>query len=351
MKKIIIFVIMISLFIFSFDYDKNFNYDSIKNFLGIEYDELKKIKLNADIIDLTKEIKWDKISLSKKMQNTIFPIENKRENYRGSWCSDYWKLRKYDKDQILELYEKEFSRWPGLDLGEHSLFPDLKDYLRGGYTIYCMGGKIYTVCFNKSDNEKLMYVGYKLAIIDIVNKTVKKYLFNALSHEGPIINILGEYVFYMEIIIDDQAPRADYCCYILHRVNLKTLEDEYIDFSDYGIYQSALGVVDGFMPIYDISLNKRYFYFYGESDKQGLKIAFNDFSKFNDGLYVYDWWENKLYKVGNIKCNDPVMITNNIDDGYIYLRIITNPNTPNANNYKYDFYRTKNFESLLDEYR
>jgi len=348
MKKIIIFAIMISLFIFSFDYDKNFNYDSIKR---LEYDELKKIKLNPDIIDLTKEIKWDKISLSKKMQNTIFPIENNRENYGGSWCSDYWKLRKYDKNQILELYEKEFSRWPGLHFGDHSLFPGLKDDLGRSYSIYCMGGKIFTICFNKSDNEKLMYVDYELAIIDIVNKTLKKYLFFALPHAGPIINILGEYVFYMEIIIDDQAPRADYCYYILHRVNLKTLEDEYIDFSDYGIYQSALGVVDGFMPIYDISLNKRYFYFYGESDKQGLKIAFNDFSKFNDGLYVYDWWENKLYKVGNIKCNHHVMITNNIDDGYIYLRIITNPNTPNANNYKYDFYRTKNFESLLDEYK
>ncbi|HNQ21022.1 MAG TPA: hypothetical protein PKI46_08185 [Bacteroidales bacterium] len=242
MKKIIIFAIMISLFIFSFDYDKNFNYDSIKR---LEYDELKKIKLNPDIIDLTKEIKWDKISLSKKMQNTIFPIENNQENYNGLWCSDYWKLRKYDKDQILELYEKEFSPCPGLDLGEHSLFPDLKDDLGRSYTIYCMGGKIYTICFNKSDNEKLMYVDYELAIIDIVNKTLKKYLFFALPHAGPIINILGEYVFYMEIIIDDQAPRADYCYYILHRVNLKTLEDEYIDFSDYGIYQSALGVVDG----------------------------------------------------------------------------------------------------------
>jgi len=343
MKKIIIFAIMISLFIFSFDYDKNFNYDSIKR---LEYDELKKIKLNPDIIDLTKEIKWDKISLSKKMQNTIFPIENNRENYGGSWCSDYWKLRKYDKNQILELYEKEFSRWPGLHFGDHSLFPGLKDDLGRSYSIYCMGGKIFTICFNKSDNEKLMYVDYELAIIDIVNKTLKKYLFFALPHAGPIINILGEYVFYMEIIIDDQAPRADYCYYILHRVNLKTLEDEYIDFSDYGIYLSALGVVDGFMPIYDISLNKRYFYFYGDSDKEWLEMAFNDFSKFNDGLYVYDWWENKLYKVGNIKCNDPVMITNNIDDGNIYIRS-RNRNSKDG----FDFYRTKNFESLLDEYK
>ncbi|HQM89600.1 MAG TPA: hypothetical protein PLI56_05645 [Exilispira sp.] len=150
----------------------------------------------------------------------------------------------------------------------------------------------------------------------------------------------------MDITNDDQAPRADYCYYILHRVNLKTLEDEYIDFSDYGIYQSALGVVDGFMPIYDISLNKRYFYFYGDSDKEWLEMAFNDFSKFNDGLYVYDWWENKLYKVGNIKCNDPVMITNNIDDGNIYIRS-RNRNSKDG----FDFYRTKNFESLLDEYR
>ncbi|HQM89599.1 MAG TPA: hypothetical protein PLI56_05640, partial [Exilispira sp.] len=126
----------------------------------------------------TKEIKWDKISLSKKMQNTIFPIESNRENYRGSWCSDYWKLRKYDKDQILELYEKNFSPCPGLYLGEHSLFPGLKDNLERVYSIYCMGGKIYTICFNKSDNEKLIYMDFKLAIIDIVNKTVKKYLFN-----------------------------------------------------------------------------------------------------------------------------------------------------------------------------
>jgi hypothetical protein len=334
MKKIIIFVIMISLFIFSFDYDKNINYD---NYKWIEYKDLKRTKLSLDIIDLTSKIKWEKISLSKKMQNTIFPIENNQENYNGLWCNDYWKLRKYDKDQILELYK--------IDSFQFCLFSDNNEDLIGDYSEYYSNDKIYTVCFNKSDSEKLIYKDFHLRIIDIINKNTKWYLLYECKE--PIVNILGEYVFYIEIITDGQPIRADYCYYILHRINLKTLEDEYIDFSDYGIYQAAMGVVDGFLPIYDISLNKRYFYFYGESDKESLKYHYNNFNNFNDGLYVYDWWENRLYKVGNIRCN-LVMITNNIDDGYVYIRSIKDLN---AKNYEYDFYRTKNFESLLDEYK
>ncbi|HQJ40636.1 MAG TPA: hypothetical protein PK449_03665 [Exilispira sp.] len=346
MKKIIIFVIMISLFIFSFDYDKNINYD---NYKWIEYKDLKRTKLSLNIIDLTSKIKWEKISLSKKMQNTIFPIENNQENYNGLWCNDYWKLRKYDKDQILELYK--------IDCCHFCLFSDNNKDLIGDYSEYYSNDKIYTVCFNKSDSEKLIYKDFHLRIIDIINKTIKGYLCNFFNYKNPdeteiispIVNILGEYVFYIEIFGDNDCFRNTYCFYILHRINLKTLEDEYIDFSDYGIYQAAMGVVDGFLPIYDISLNKRYFYFYGESDKESLKYHYNNFNNFNDGLYVYDWWENRLYKVGNIKC-DLVMITNNIDDGYVYIRTRLGKDSK-TKNYQYDFYRTKNFESLLDEYK
>ncbi len=333
------FIFLLILFIFSFTYDNNFDFNNRKN---TNYEKIKKVKLDSKIIDLTEKIKWTKINLNLDQKKIIFPFN---ENYElnNLWCDDSWKLKKYDKKQIIKLATIDGEEYQINDKFYALEIPK-----------YFINDESYTIVFN-SNNDGIIFDGSKIFTYDKISGKLKFILLDFYDSKNKkniifgetLINVLGQYLFILEKKYDNEDIRHEYCYYILHRINMKTLEDEYIDFSDYGIYQAAMGVVDGFLPIYDISLNKRYFYFYGESDKESLKYHYNNFNNFNDGLYVYDWWENRLYKVGNIRCN-LVMITNNIDDGYVYIRSIKDLN---AKNYEYDFYRTKNFESLLDEYK
>ncbi|MGQ9723682.1 MAG: hypothetical protein ACUVXA_20470, partial [Candidatus Jordarchaeum sp.] len=101
-------------------------------------------------------------------------------------------------------------------------------------------------------------------------------------------------------------------------------------------------LVEGYYPFYDISEDKRFVYIPARCDKEYTDPdAFKRESvEMHGGLYAYDWWENRLFKLagGNV-----VAVTNNTEDGYVYFQVQEWVNGKR----KYEYYRMKNPEEML----
>jgi len=119
---------------------------------------------------------------------------------------------------------------------------------------------------------------------------------------------------------------------------------EIFDSYDYGIVSNGVDEVEGFFPVYDISHDQRYVYIPARGDREYIrnKLFNREKMKMSGGLYVFDWWQNKIYKLfeGNV-----VDVTNNTEDGYVYIKTMKYEN----NHHIYEYFRFKNPEEILEE--
>ncbi len=373
--KLIILLFIIILAFISFEYDKDFDYLIKENLSFADEWQLKNV--DYEYIDLSKEIKWKKITLSKEYEEYLFPcgvsekedeMQNLVEKVDGD---DTWKLYKYEnKIQVFADKEKEElylynDNYKKIVLEEFKL-----SHTYSWTSVYNSKGKKYIVYYPTKDKNIILYPN----IIALTKLNLKKAEQNGEQEDITalrkasiirnnklfygstyLINLIGEYIFSLETIEDepDDFEPPGICYYVFHRINLKTKEDYAANMFIYGIYTSYLGHTEygSRLPIYDISLDKRYVYFWG--GKMHKDIPKEDYMKFfpewdgkkNEyGIFVYDLWEDKLYKIMDIEPRYGATIVNDINDNYLYLRICL---ALSGGEYKYEYYRTINFETYM----
>jgi len=134
----------------------------------------------------------------------------------------------------------------------------------------------------------------------------------------------------------------DYSYLKIYKYNLKKKEVEIFDTYEYGIISNGVYEVGSYYPTYDISKDKRFLYIPARSDTEYTNEDFfyRKAVKTNGGLYIYDWWENKLYKLLEGNVTD---VTNNTDDGYVYVQFMRIEDKQII----YDYYRFKNPEDII----
>ena len=369
--KIIMILVILILVLISFEYDKDF--DLYNYLLNNDMSKgWKDIKINYKYKDLTKEIKWENIKLDKKQEEYLFPSRelNIKDDYDVGYTldtsigDDTWKLKKYENKMEVFNDKKNYEYYilvkhKKLVLGStHSFIPGVL-----GYQIYYSKGKGYIIYYPTKDKNTILYPTVtQLKYLNLKTKDTK----SLFGFYGYLLNILGEYLFTIEVVpeqIDDsEVPPSPpgICYYILHRVNLKTREDHVINMLDYGIYTSYIDELgDGDrIPLFDISLDKRFIYFYGGKEKtveETKKILKRSFPEYNSdktyyGLFVYDLWEDKLYRIMDITSEWGLTITNNIEDNFLYIRnCIYYRTNSKIKEYvsKCEYYKTQNFETYM----
>jgi len=374
--KLIILLFIIILAFISFEYDKDFDY-LIKENLSFP-DEWQLKNVDYEYIDLSKEIKWKKITLSKEYEEYLFPCGVSKEEDRMGYIiektdgDDTWKLYKYEnKIQVFNDKEK----------GELYLYNDnYKKIIIESYgnatsfswsTVWYSKGKKYIVYYPTKDKNIILYPNL-IVLLKLNLMTNKKEDITGLGKGSIIrkngelhgsthlINILGEYMFLLETVPEEPDMEISGCLepgscyYIFHRINLKTKEEYVSNMLRYGL---ITGFISDFgssrrIPSHDISLDKRYVYFSGGDTfykDEELKIIFpeyNDYIKKREkpGIFVYDLWEDKLYKIMDIEPRYGATIVNDINDNYLYIRICLDFE---GDEYKYEYYRTTNFETYM----
>ena len=376
--KIIIILVILMLVLISFEYDKDF--DLYNYLLNNDISKgWKDIKINYKYKDLTKEIKWENVKLDKKQEEYLFPSRelNIKDDYDMGYAldtwfgDDTWKLKKYENK--MEVFKDKENREYYILINKKKMILEKysSSYLHWS-TLYYSMGKSYIIYFPTKYKDIILYPYFNLLVqLNLKNRSnegIAGLAFTEKDRDSQLylINTLGEYLFTIEVV-PEQIDYSDVpisppglCYYILHRVNLKTREDHAINMLDYGIYTSYVGDPEYGcrVPLFDISLDKRFIYFWGGHEKtiEGTKkVLRRSFPEYNSdktyyGVFVYDLWEDKLYRIMDITSEWGLTITNNIEDNFLYIRnCIYYRTNSKIKEYvsKYEYYKMQNFETYM----
>jgi hypothetical protein len=369
--KIIMILVILMLVLISFEYDKDF--DLYNYLLNNDISKgWKDIKINYKYKDLTKEIKWENVKLDKKQEEYLFPSRelNIKDDYDMGYTldtsigDDTWKLKKYENKMEVFNDKKNYEYYILVN-NKKLVLGSTNSFITGvlGYQIYYSKGKGYIIYYPTKDKNTILYPTVtQLNYLNLKSKDTK----SLFGFYGYLLNILGEYLFTIEVVPEQidysEVPPSPpgLCYYILHRVNLKTREDHAINMLDYGIYTSYVGDPEYGcrVPLFDISLDKRFIYFWGGHEKtiEGTKkVLRRSFPEYNSdktyyGVFVYDLWEDKLYRIMDITSEWGLTITNNIEDNFLYIRncLSSSSNSKEKTyNRKYEYYKMQNFETYM----
>lgn len=322
MKKIIylaILVLLSTMVFVAIDYDENINYAKIK---PVKFEELQKELIKPKLIDISKKIKLEKVELSKSQIEYIFI----RDHFN-------WLLKKYDdvksieRTGIFEIYDEKEKNVHFTNI----FFSD-----KYGNKIF-MDGRAF--CFYPDIKKELLQVSdpesfEKRHVIEMYYKyneksntyTLLEDKFNPwdlFTYPDYPIDVKGEWFVVINFISCDMAE-DDYDSYFTIRIiNIKTKQLKLLWSKNYDIlhFDTAKYRRDEIVgPVwYDVSKNKRYIYLTGT-------YVPNFYGRvYNPGAYVYDWWNNRFYKIYNRQEKDLVeevfQVTNNTEDGYIYFEV------------------------------
>lgn len=156
-----------------------------------------------------------------------------------------------------------------------------------------------------------------------------------------MINLQNECLFTIGWV-NEGRMYPDYAYMKIYRYNLLKKEVSIFDSYTLGILVPPIDEIEGYYPVYDISMDKRFVYIpaWAKEGYTNPEFSRRETVKINGGLYVYDWEKEKVYKLaeGNVTA-----VTNNTDDGYVYYRTTSYENKKRT----HEYYRFKNPEEML----
>ena len=343
--KILIYVLMFYIAVTAFS-NNGVNYSEIKD---KTWEVLKKNYSKPKVSDITKKFEHEKIELQDEKLHYIFP-----EN-------EIWAYKKFNKETLYKI--TLIRGFPCIFINDELIFPSV-DALT-------IGANSFVGIVFKDDYGNLMTTthGYYLELFSNTEKKTKTLIKTtsedyktALQRESRLINVINELIYIANWDNESVFGPSEYASLILYKLNLLKGEVEIFDSYEYGIITMGIDIVEGYYPFYDISEDKRFIYipawdysFYTKYDKNNKPTYYkNKFTigesfkresvEMHGGLYAYDWWENRLFKLaeGNV-----VAVTNNTEDGYVYFQVQEWVNGKRS----YEYYRMKNPEEMLRNYQ
>lgn len=313
MKNKIIAMLIVSLGFLGFTFDGDIDYSKYK---AIEWSELKQIKVKTNIIDISGRIKLEEVVEGFIKEKNIFSM------YEGCVVKKYSK-EKFEGNLVIDS-KKVIDDIDGFRVGRREYvgirFADKYDNL-----VYFISP--YIVVYDAKTNE------------DYPMFSVTNDIFKYESER--FIDVKGEWVFVVawqgELFTDKDSSKLD-----IMKFNIKTKTAEIFDSYDYGIFSQPYVEFHS----YDISKDRRYIYIAGiDHVKEYMPEDYynREEVKIEKGLYAYDWWENRLFKLVDRGIN---AVVNNTDDGYVYIRV----GDYYDKKWHEGYYRFKNPEELLKKY-
>ena len=293
-----------------------------------EWNNLKKIKIDTEIRNISKKIRSEEIKNKNISVKKLFPE------------TEIWVLKKYD---ITNLYEtKLVNGFPCIYTGNEMIFPSVN-------ALSLSNNKYIGIVFNDY-YKNIITVGstYSIYVYKQKEKRLKIILWmkgeNNEYYTSRLLEAKNVLLFIASWVNENIHGVPEYSYIKLYKYNLLKKEVEIFDSYDYGIVSNGVDEVEGFFPVYDISHDQRYVYIPARGDREYIrnKLFNREKMKMSGGLYVFDWWQNKIYKLfeGNV-----VAVTNNTEDGFVYIKTMKYENNHRINEY----FRFKNPEEMLDE--
>ncbi len=144
--------------------------------------------------------------------------------------------------------------------------------------------------------------GYALQIYNKMNRSIDLLLEidsnNNKNDYLRLLNAIDEIVYIASWVNEEDFGVPEYAFFKLYKYNLQKSVVEIFDSYDLGIIMNGVDEVEKYFPTYDISKDKKFFYIPARNDIEytNAETFKRDKVKFNGALYVYDWWENKLFK-------------------------------------------------------
>lgn len=302
--------------------NEGFDYSSLE---CLEWKKIMKHNIIIEVKDIS-YILYKEIVSNMTMITEIF-TENEK-----------WIVKKYDKNNLIEPTIDE-DGIPGVFLNGEIIVPSIdvfsieKDkYIALIYDIkkrwLIVSAKIQLYIYDYITNQRKSLVEYS------------NYL-QPYSRTTRMIKLENEYLYTIGWI-NGGWRYPDFAYMKIYRYNLIKKEVAIFDSYTLGILVPPIDEIEGFYPMYDISMDKRFVYIPalhkdGYTDPEAFR---REKVKINGGLYVYDWETDRIFKLADGSVS---AVTNNTDDGYVYYRTETYVNKK----IKYDYFRFKNPEDLL----
>lgn len=287
MKIKIAVILVISLVLFSFTFDRNIDYSQYKE---IERSDLKQIDVEPKVINLVGKIRLEEVTSEFIKDNNIFPF------YEG-WVVKKYGIEKFEGDLVIDG-KRTIDDIDGFQVGR-------KEYVGIRFTDE-YGNLVYFISpfVVVYDNDK----NRDYPLLDITDNVFK-------YETDRLIDVKGEWIFvvaWQKEIFDAGTSNID-----LLKFNIKEKTVEIFDAYDYGIF--CWPFVEDHQ--YDISNDRRYIYMVGIDYRSFETMPEGYYKreevKINKGLYVYDWWENKLFRLVDEGIK---FVVNNTEDGYVYIK-------------------------------
>ena len=332
-KAIILFIFLTCILFMGFSFDKGFNYSRVEK---LKWEDLDKTHLEPKIIDLTKKIRSKEVSKEFVEKKELFPF------------SERWLVKKYDENSLFNTKIDEY--------GNKSFYLNGKMVFVNVRSFFLDNDNYIGNIFNDKYNNLLALTTLSIdrysqnnpKPIEVVELERVKYnnKSSLLCDDHRLLDIKGELLFIAGWENEYRVVPM-YAYTKLYKFDLKKKQVEVFDSYPYGIFIYGFDVFEGYSPNYDISKDRRYFYIPGVQDHEYSNIAYifdRENVKVQGGLYVYDWWENRLYKLVDGTVSD---VTNNTDDGYVYYKVrIYDKKKREAKEW---YYRFKNPEEMLKQ--
>lgn len=329
---------LLGLILSSFNYNRHIDYSEINY---IEYKKLKLKNLNLKGVCLTSNIKIEEVDQSNINDRSLLPTDEKSvvEKYNRDW---------YLEDVNYSYKGKVYKGIGGKDfkVNNKEIFTILHK-TEDGFLIpyftekYKEEGKNYYSIFLMG----IAYFSYsKENIFPILGaEDLNKYQKYKGSNNYRFLDVKGEWIFVLEVYPSEKnimGMEEEYHHFRIYKFNILTKEVRIWDSRENG---DLVMFTQTYYLNYDLSKDRRYLYM----------------SFVNDGVYMFDWWEEKLYKIYNCPSFEEFQqatglvvkgpasrvpnVINNSDDGYVYVVVYNLSGIPR----KYLYYRFKNPEESL----
>ena len=324
MRTKLIALILLIFILIAFNNANSIDYSKIS---FTDWKTIKKVNIKLNIIDFKKKIDLEKVC-QELLSDEIFSIDESNV------------IKKYKENCLFRVKEED-------DL-ENIYISDILVFF-GVRPFYIENGSVGLAPIFKDKYDNLLTLSLIFFMVNTKNSVLKEII--EIEHNDKslfstfrLINVRKEQIFNIGWVNENIHGVPEYSYIKLYKYNLLKKEVEIFDSYDYGIVSNGVDEVEGFFPVYDISHDQRYVYIPARGDREYIrnKLFNREKMKMSGGLYVFDWWQNKIYKLfeGNV-----VDVTNNTEDGYVYIKTMKYEN----NHHIYEYFRFKNPEEILEE--
>jgi len=312
------------------------------------------LHIKGKIKNIIKDVTINKVDKKSIIEKNIFPDDE-------SWVSKKFNVNNYYEIGTFKssYNNKKYFYSPSLGFRVNDNFKKtpLKITLHDGFIIPQITERISV----NNDERRLLGISFfsyeKEKVIPLFGiESLEEEINYTDADETRLLDTKKEQFLILAIYHDYSYQEIGnlHNYFKIYKYNLKTKEVRIWDSRKNNLTM----YIDTYYLNYDLSKDRRYIYMsfmYGYSGYDGEKGAISE-----GGIYVFDWWEEKLYKIyepmpikrfkeiarqrmkpdGAIYYEIDVKVVNNTDDGYVYAMW-------SGTNEDYQYVRFKNPENFM----